>query len=282
MKKLLSLALAGMIGGAIGSAAPAQEPSSAIEPPGSGMIAEPCPQQQVPDLPAPGRAPAASPEVYRLYGALMAYQKKYDWGWLCRYKADNDRLAASQHARVVFMGDSITEGWQRFDSAMFTNGVVDRGISGQTSPQILLRFYQDVIALKPGVVHIMAGTNDLAGNLGPTSPDQWKNNIRAMIDLALANKVRPVLASILPAAKFPWASSLKPAIQIAELNAWLRSYAAQRHLVYADYHSAMADAQGGMKEGLSSDGVHPNAEGYKLMRPIAEKAIAAAKRSTPR
>ncbi|WP_062788129.1 SGNH/GDSL hydrolase family protein [Novosphingobium capsulatum] len=200
----------------------------------------------------------------------------YDWGNLCRYqKADRQ---VPQPLRAVFIGDSITEWWLTTAPAMFAGGIVDRGIAGQTSPQILLRFYQDVVRLRPRVVHIMCGTNDVAGNTGPTSPDEYAANVLAMVDLAKANGIAVVLGSVLPAGGFNWRSEMKPAAQIAALNAWLKDLARARGLAYADYYSAMATPEGAMKPGLSSDGVHPNAAGYAVMEPIARAALAEAEK----
>jgi lysophospholipase L1-like esterase len=200
-----------------------------------------------------------------------------DWPNLCKYQQANRALAANP--RVVFMGDSITEFWITRAPAIFAGGTVDRGISGQTSPQMLLRFMQDVIALKPRVVHIMAGTNDVAGNTGPTSPTEYAANIRAMVELAQANGIAVVIGSILPTRAFPWKPGMMPAQQVIALNAWLKDYARSRGAVFADYHSAMADADGGMKPGLAADGVHPDAAGYAVMEPIARAAIAEAEKS---
>jgi lysophospholipase L1-like esterase len=223
---------------------------------------------------------AKRPEIPKLSDAELqarmkqrAEEQARDFSNLCRYKADNALVAQGKRPRVVFIGDSITEGWKRGDAALFSEGVVGRGISGQTSPQMLSRFYQDVVALRPTVVHIMAGTNDVAGNTGPTSPDDFKNNIRAMVDLAQANKIKVVLASIPPTDSFPWRPDLQPAEQVRQLNAWLRQFAAERKLVFADYHSAMTTESGGMKLALSNDGVHPNTDGYAAMRPIFDDAV---------
>jgi lysophospholipase L1-like esterase len=174
------------------------------------------------------------------------------------------------------MGDSITEGWAYADPDFFAPGRVDRGISGQTSPQMLLRFRQDVIALKPRVVHIMAGTNDIAGNTGPMSLDWTENVIRRMAEHARANGIRVVIGSVLPARAFGWKKEIRPAASIAQLNQWLRDYAKRRGFVYADYYSAMAESDGGLPALYSRDGVHPNKAGYAVMRPIAEAAIKAA------
>src|ERR1700733_13876212 len=139
--------------------------------------------------------------------------------------------------------------------------VVDRGISGQTSPQMLVRFYQDVVALHPLAVHIMAGTNDVAGNTGPSSPDDFKNNIRAMVDLATANHIRVVLASILPAERFSWRPEIQPVEQIRQLNSWLLQFTVQHHLIYADYYSSLTTSSSAFRPELSNDGVHPNSAG---------------------
>lgn len=199
-----------------------------------------------------------------------------DWGWLCRYRDDNAALDGAPAPRVVFMGDSITEFWSRFDPELFGAGVVNRGISGQTSPQMLVRFYSDVVALRPGAVHIMAGTNDLAGNTGPSRPEDFKNTIRAMTDLATANGIAVVLASIPPAAAFPWRPEVAPAPIIAELNDWLERYAAENGVVFVDYHAAMTGPSGELRPELSDDGVHPNANGYAAMHPLTIEALAAA------
>lgn len=234
----------------------AEEPPQPT-PPGQGMLAEPC------------------PDVSGLWFA-SPYVRQYDWNFLCRYQAENRALDPAQPVAAVFIGDSITEGWKRLDPAFFGPAVLDRGISGQTSPQMLVRFYPDVVALHPRVVHIMAGTNDIAGNTGPTSPDAFRNNIRAMTDLARANGIVAVIGSILPTARFDWAPEMQPAAQVRELNVWLKQFAADNGLIYADYWTALAGPNGELPAAYSSDGVHPNAAGYAVMRPIAERAIAAA------
>jgi lysophospholipase L1-like esterase len=196
---------------------------------------------------------------------------------VCRYEAENSTLGRSATPRVVFMGDSITEFWRMAHPEFFVGGFIDRGISGQTSGQMLVRFRQDVIALRPAVVHIMAGTNDIAGNAGPTTLQAIKNNIMSMVELARANDVRVVLSSIPPADSFPWRPSLvEPAKYIVVLNAWLRQYAEDHGLIYADYHEPLADDRDAMKETFSNDGVHPNREGYTVMERVARRAIAQA------
>lgn len=223
-------------------------------PPGEGMIEQPCPDQK---------------------GLWFghAYVKQNDWPWLCRFRQDNARRTEPSRPDVVFIGDSITEGWGRTDPGFFTAGNANRGISGQTSPQMLLRFWQDVIALKPRAVHIMAGTNDIAGNTGPTSAEAYRNNIRAMVALARANGIMVIIGSILPADRFGWKPAMRPASRVAELDAWLRDFARTEGLVYADYYAAMVAPGGGLRADLGDDGVHPDARGYAVMRPIAEAAI---------
>ena len=213
-------------------------------------------------------------------GALPA-QPPGDWAALTRYRAANDSLMLPKpdETRVVFIGDSITESWTRhFPEHFSSKSYIARGISGQTTPQILLRFRQDVVALKPKVVVILAGTNDIAGNTGPSSLKMIQDNIASMAEIARANGIRVVLSSVLPVYDYPWKRGLDPAPKIAALNAWLRTYAGQTSAVYLDYHSAMADQRGGLRAELSDDGVHPNAAGYRVMAPLAEKAIAEALR----
>ncbi len=209
---------------------------------------------------------------------IQAYMKaeeeraRSDWPNLCRYRLANAALKRSP--RVVFIGDSITESWVAGDPSLFGDDVIGRGISGQTSPQILLRFFQDVIELRPQIVHIMAGTNDIAGNTGRTTEQDFKNNITAMVDLARAHHIQVVLASILPASGFSWKPGLTPASTIVELNRWLRNLALKSHIRYVDYHSVLADAQGGFIAALSNDGVHPNRDGYAVMKKLTLRAIA--------
>ncbi|HUQ11752.1 MAG TPA: GDSL-type esterase/lipase family protein [Steroidobacteraceae bacterium] len=214
----------------------------------------------------PGTPPALEPE------RLLT-----DWAWLARYRDENAQIIASKtKVTAVFLGDSITEGWREKQPDFFAKGNVCRGISAQTTPQMLVRMRADVVDLFPRVVHIMAGTNDIAFNTGPMSADDTKRNIMALSDIARANKIRVVLASIPPAAFFPWRQGLETASTIIALNGWISGYAKATGAVYADYHSAMSNGKGGMKPGLATDEVHPSEEGYAVMRPVAEQAIAAA------
>jgi lysophospholipase L1-like esterase len=199
-----------------------------------------------------------------------------DWAALGRYRADDKQLAP-ENGRVVFYGDSITDFW-RWKGGEFFPGkpYVNRGISGQTTPQMLVRFRQDVVDLHPDAVVILAGTNDIAGNTGPSTLGMIEDNFQSMAEIAKANGIRVILASVLPVAKYPWRPSLEnPAGKIEALNAWMKSYCTQEQLTYLDYWTAMADKDGGMKPGISSDGVHPNAAGYAIMEPLAEAALAA-------
>jgi lysophospholipase L1-like esterase len=231
----------------------------------AGIVADPCPVNAMP----PGFK-----QNWQIWNLHMLTR---DFGQLCRYRAQNAALkAANTPVSVVFMGDSITDNWQGSDPTMFTGGLVDRGVSGQTTPQMVVRFRQDVIDLHPRAVHIMAGTNDIAGNTGAATMETVQGNIRTMAELARANGIRVILASTPPAAAFPWSPEKKPVSQILALNLWMRGYAAANHFTYVDYHSALADTEGGMKPGLASDGVHPTPAGYAIMRPIALSAVARA------
>jgi len=185
-----------------------------------------------------------------------------------------NKAIEGQMVRVVFMGDSITDNWINLDPTMFQNGLVDRGISGQTTQQMLVRFRNDVIALKPQAVHIMAMTNDIAGNTGAATMETVLGNIQTMADLARAHGIKVIIASVPPAAAFPWSPGMTPAPQVAAINKWLADYARANGFTFVDYHKAMAQPDGAMKPGLSSDGVHPTREGYAIMRPLAEAAIA--------
>jgi lysophospholipase L1-like esterase len=212
----------------------------------------------------------ALPDVQEYLKAAQE-EARTDWPNLCRYRAAN--AALSQPTRVVFMGDSITEFWERADTELFSHGVIGRGIAGQTSPQMLLRFFQDVIELHPRMVHIMAGTNDLAGNTGPSTAQDLENNIVAMVELAHAHRIRVLLASIPPANAFPWKPGPRVTADIVAVNTWLRSYAKTSGSEYVDYYAVLVDPPGGFLKALSNDGMHPNRDGYMKMRALALKAM---------
>jgi len=204
-----------------------------------------------------------------------------DWPDLGKYREANAKLSPplNNENRVVFYGNSITEGWAPYFATMFPGKpYIGRGISGQTTPQMLVRFRQDVIDLKPKVVVILAGTNDIAGNTGPSTIEMIEDNLASMAELAKANGICPVLSSVLPVYDYPWKPGLEPAPKIIALNQWMKDYAREHGAVYLDYHSAMADARGGMRSELASDGVHPNEAGYRVMAPLAEAAIGEALR----
>ena len=222
--------------------------------------------------------PAITPEDGAAYQKMQANQKANDWGNLCYFRAANAELAALPVPanRVVFMGDSITQSWSLAHPDFFGALKPNRGISGQTTPQMLLRFRADVIALKPAAVHILAGVNDIAGNTGPTTLEDIENNIASMVELAKAHGVKVILATPTPAAKFNWAPQLKPAESIASYITWIKAYAAEQDLVLADYFTPMATPDGAMKQELTLDGVHPNKAGYAVMEPITNAAIAKA------
>jgi lysophospholipase L1-like esterase len=238
---------------------------------------------------APGGASPDCADLPSLAAKLERTDKiLHDWPGLERYADANAGLVAPAKfdLRVVFMGDSITDEWVSPEFGGFFPGkpYIDRGISGQTTPQMLIRFRPDVIALQPKVVLILAGTNDIAGNTGPMTLGQIEGNLASMADLAKANKVRVVLASVLPVSNYghdlkgnPLDMRInRPPEKILELNAWIRKYVAENGHTYLDYFSAMVDAQGMLQKDLSEDGLHPNAKGYAIMSPLAEQAIRAA------
>jgi lysophospholipase L1-like esterase len=199
-----------------------------------------------------------------------------DWAGLVRYRAADETLPAAEPGRVVFYGDSITDFWVQHGGKFFPGKpYVNRGISGETTPQMLVRFRQDVVDLHPETVVILAGTNDIAGNTGPSTPEMMEDNFKSMTEIAKANGIRVILASVTPVAKYPWRPEvLDTAAKVEALNAWIKDYCAQEKLTYLDYWTAMAGPDGGMKPGISLDGVHPNAAGYAIMEPLAEAAIA--------
>ncbi len=199
-----------------------------------------------------------------------------DWPYLKKYQAENANLALaeSEANRVVFYGDSVTEFWKNRRPDFFSkNNYVNRGISGQTSPQMLIRFRADVINLQPKIVVILAGGNDIAGNTGPATLEMILNNLRSMTELARVNQIKVILCSVLPTNYLFWNPKQQPAAEIKALNDLIRNYALQQSITFVDYYSAMVDEHMGMKESYSDDRVHPNEQGYEVMEPLIKKAI---------
>lgn len=197
------------------------------------------------------------------------------WGF-SRYYEANEKigLPAPGEKRIVFMGNSITDGWSNARPEFFAGKpYINRGIAGQTTPLMLVRFRADVINLKPAVVVILAGTNDIAENMGPSKLEWIENNIISMVQLAQANGIKVVLCSVLPAYDYPWKPGLQPAEKIVALNKLLKADAEKYGLIWVDYFSPMADERKGLKATLSGDGVHPNEAGYKVMEPLVAEAI---------
>lgn len=199
-----------------------------------------------------------------------------DWPNLKRYQTLNATLDSqkSNKHRIVFMGNSITEGWGKRRPEFFANtDYVNRGIGGQTTPQMLLRFRQDVVNLNPAAVVLLAGTNDLAENTGPSTIEMIMDNIKSMAEIASANNIKVILCSVLPASDFPWRPGLEPAQKVVQLNGLIKRYAQVQDLIYVDYFASMVNASNGLKDELGEDGIHPNSEGYLIMEPLIEKGI---------
>ena len=266
------------------SVAPAMGAAASL----TAMSADPCPSPQPGDgvpspfidmLLTPGARfvrPAQSPEERSEADRAAAAQRARDWADLCRYRAANGALTA--RPRVVLMGDSIPDFWRQGDPALFDGTVVDRGISGQTSGQMLVRFWPDVIALHPRIVQILAGTNDIAGNTGPTSERAYEGNIMAMVELAKAHHIRVLLGAIPPAVSFWWTPQpYRPAGEIRRLNAWLQRYARASGAGFIDYYAHLVTPTGAFRPHFSNDGVHPNKAGYGVMSGLLRANI-----STPR
>ena len=234
--------------------------------------------------PSPSATPTPDPCAETKTRATRMENQLKDWPALGRYREANTKVTspAKSERRVVFIGDSIFDSWDDPKYGGFFPGkpYVDRGISGQTTPQMLIRFRQDVIALQPKVVVILAGTNDIAGNTGPMSREAIADNLVSMSELARANKIRVVLASVMPISDYGKREG-KPIIQserrsperIKALNEWIKKYAADTKAIYLDYYSALVDDKGFLKNELSADGLHPNQQGYEVMAPLTERAI---------
>jgi lysophospholipase L1-like esterase len=269
------IAILMFFGTVVSAQTPAQPPTAQGPPPVAGT--------------PPATAPSTScPEVATVLMALMrADARLRDWPDLTRYREANRTLAApaAGEARVVFMGDSITDGWQQPRYGGFFPGkpYVDRGISGQTTPQMLLRFRRDVVDLQPKAVVILAGTNDIAGNTGVMTNEEIQGNLATMSELAHSHKIKVVMSSVTPVSEYHVANprvapqtTARPMERIKALNEWMKSYAAEHGDVYLDYFTAMIDDKGLMRTELTEDDLHPNAKGYAIMAPLAEAAIARA------
>ncbi len=224
---------------------------------------------------APAPAPQDEAALRKAYD--RAQKTLQDWPALGRYRADNAKVGApaAGEDRVVFMGDSITDGWGRGRGKFFPGKpYINRGISGQTTPQMLIRFRPDVIALQPKAVVILAGTNDIAGNTGPSTLEMIEDNLMSMAELAKGNGIKVVLSSVMPVCDYIRPQTeRRPPEKIIALNAWMKSYAQKSGFVYLDYYTPMLDEKGMLKKELTFDGLHPNDEGYEVMGPLAEKAI---------
>jgi lysophospholipase L1-like esterase len=212
--------------------------------------------------------------------AFILSAEAQDWPNLNRFKEANEKLAPAKKSdnRVVFMGNSITQGWIEQMPEFFApeKNYINRVIGGQTTPQMLIRFRQDVVDLNPKVVVILAGTNDIAGNTGPSTLEMIEDNIHSMTEIAQANGIVVVLCSVVPVYDYPWRTGLEPAPKIIELNRRIKEYAKKNGAIYCDYFTALADERNGLPKELSGDGVHPNKAGYAIMQPIVDEAIARA------
>jgi lysophospholipase L1-like esterase len=270
-----ALILASLVGPILGTA---QEPASVPE------TKAPAPTKTAPPAnAAPGLTPNAAPALTASGHPQNDYWNEHDrqlltdFGWLGHFKESDVKLGppAPEEKRVVFMGDSITQGWKIEGPDGYFPGkpYVNRGISGQTTPQMLVRFRQDVIDLKPAAVVILAGINDIAGNTGPETLEEIEGNLASMAELAAAHHIRVVMCSVLPAYDFPWSPGKVPAPKVLALNAWMKGYAAEKGHVYVDYHAAMKDERDGLPATLSHDGVHPLPAGYAVMAPLVEAGI---------
>lgn len=235
--------------------------------------------------PQPSAPATQDAELSRVRAELKSAQDRLkDWPNLGRYHDANAQVQppAAAEKRVVFMGDSITDGWGGKYGKFFPGKpYINRGISGQTTPQMLIRFRPDVIALQPKVVVILAGTNDIAGNTGPSTLEAIRDNLTSMSELAKANGIRVVLASLLPVCDYIRPQTARrPPEKIVALNEWMKDYAEKNKLIYLDYYSAMLDDKKMLRQELTYDGLHPNDAGYEVMAPLAEKAVAQALRPT--
>ena len=211
--------------------------------------------------------------------SILMYSQQYDpstdWAFLTKYAQDNQELISSKaKIDVVFMGNSITEGWNYIEPEFFKNNhYVNRGIGGQTSSQMVLRFYQDVILLNPKVVIILTGINDIAANQGPTSNEMIQHNIKAMVDMAHAHNLKIIICSILPANRFSWRPTINPTQRVLEMNHWIEQFCSDKKIYFCNYVPSLTDANNGLRNDLGEDGVHPNKKGYEIMKSILAPII---------
>ncbi len=213
---------------------------------------------------------------FALFSMMIASLWAQDWAMLSRYREENEKLVAqaTHQTRVVFMGNSITEFWSKHYPEFFAGKpYINKGISGQTTPQMLVRFRQDVIDLNPFAVVILAGTNDIAENTGPSTLPEIAGNIFSMAELARAHGIEVLICSVLPTADYPWRPGLKPADKIFRLNEMLKDYAMKNQITWVDFYAVMNDGSGGLQPQYTYDGVHPNRKGYEVMSDIVEKSL---------
>ena len=229
---------------------------------------------------------SASFLLFNLMVSSAFAQNKTDEGWINwtnfkKYVNQNKEVREKQkgEVRVVFLGDSIFEGWSVARPDFFKGKpYINRGISGQVTAQMLLRFQEDVANLKPDVLVLKAGINDIAENAGAYDQQKTLNNIKSIVQLAKENKIKVVLCSVLPANRFVWRPALTPADKVIDLNSALQAYAKQENVLYLDLYAAVVDDKKGMKAAYANDGVHPTVEGYKVLEPLVEQAIAKVKK----
>ncbi len=215
--------------------------------------------------------------IFMMFLSILYSQENKDWANLNYYKNENLKVV-KKSTEIVFMGNSITEEWKKYSPLFFnSNSYINRGISGQTTGQILMRFKADVVKLNPKIVVLLCGTNDIAENQGPITLENIENNIASMIDIAKSNNIKIILCSVLPVNEYPWKKSIKPVEKINKLNIWLKEYSQNNNILYLDYFSSFVDEDKGMKTKYSKDGVHPNKAGYDLMETLVNKAILSVK-----